>query len=198
MPLDMPIIGEPSVSVEQAARWIADRALRNGSTYNELDIRSIVAAYQTVGSYGGVDWGLALAQMCHETGTLSSWWSARPRRNPAGIGVTGRKVAGTPDVPPLEGTWAWDGTQWCEGVSFSQWAYDAVIAHIGRLLAYARRDEEATAPQADLIQQALAFRRLPLSYRGVAPTVVGLNGRWAVPGTTYGQSLIRLVGEMRK
>ncbi|MCL2024324.1 MAG: GBS Bsp-like repeat-containing protein [Coriobacteriia bacterium] len=29
--------------------------------------------------------------------------------------------------------------------------------------------------------------------RGVAPTVIGLNGRWAVPGTTYGQDITAMI-----
>ena len=31
--------------------------------------------------------------MAHETGSLTSWWAARPRRNPAGIGVAAGQAA---------------------------------------------------------------------------------------------------------
>ncbi|MCL2530085.1 MAG: GBS Bsp-like repeat-containing protein, partial [Coriobacteriia bacterium] len=32
-----------------------------------------------------------------------------------------------------------------------------------------------------------------LGYRGIAPTLEGLNGRWAVPGTTYGQDILAMI-----
>ncbi len=34
-------------------------------------------------------------------------------------------------------------------------------------------------------------------YHGQAPRWIDLNGRWAVPGTTYGQGIIRIYNEMR-
>ena len=70
-------------------------------------------------------------------------------------------------------------------------------AHIGRLLAYALRDDQATPAQKALIDQALAYRALPSRLRGVAPTIVGLNGRWAVPGTTYGQRILSVMMDLR-
>jgi hypothetical protein len=191
-PDDMPIVGPPSGSQDRAFAWLAPRA----GTYAAGDVAAIVADYRRIGEAAALDWFLALAQMAHETGSLTSWWSQRPRRNPAGIGVTGRVVAGTPDSPPGRG-WSWDGTQWREGWSFPTWADHAIPAHLGRLLAYALRDQEADAAQQALIGQALTYRPLPAGYRGAAPTVCGLNGRWAVPGTNYGQGIIELARLMR-
>lgn len=34
-------------------------------------------------------------------------------------------------------------------------------------------------------------------YKGQAPTWIQLNGKWAVPGTTYGQNILRICSEMR-
>lgn len=34
-------------------------------------------------------------------------------------------------------------------------------------------------------------------YKGQAPTWVQLNGKWAVPGSTYGQTILRICNEMR-
>jgi hypothetical protein len=39
-------------------------------------------------------------------------------------------------------------------------------------------DDQATPAQKALIAKALAYRALPSTMRGVAPTIVGLNGRW--------------------
>jgi hypothetical protein len=190
--IDPPVLGQPSGAAQQAADWLVARA----AGYTPNDIRAIVARYAEVGGAVGLDWFLALAQLAHETASLASWWSQPPRRNPAGIGVTGQVRAGTADSPPGAG-WTWDGTQWREGLSFASWPDDAIPAHLGRLLAYALTDEQANPTQRALIARALAYRPLADSYRGVAPTLIGLNGRWAVPGTYYGQSIAALARRMR-
>jgi hypothetical protein len=198
-PADAPILGLASGGAEQAIAWLAPRA----AGYTRDDITTIVGAYQRIGDSVGLDWFLALAQLAHETGSLTSWWSQRPRRNPAGIGVTGAMRDGLPDGTPGPApgpAWAWDDAlkKWREGVSFPTWADDAVPAHLGRLLAYALRDDQASPEQQELIARALAYRPLPASYRGSAPTITGLNGRWAVPGTDYGQRIMALAERMRQ
>jgi hypothetical protein len=198
-PADAPILGAASGSAEQTLAWLVPRA----AGYTLDDVTSIVAAYQRIGDTVGLDWFLALAQLAHETGSLTSWWSQRPRRNPAGIGVTGATRDGLPDGTPGPApgpAWAWDDAlkQWREGVSFATWVDDAIPAHLGRLLAYALRDDQASSAQQELIARALAYRSLPASYRGVAPTITGLNGRWAVPGTDYGQQIMALAQHMRE
>ena len=116
----------------------------------------------------GLDPVVAVAQMIHETGNLSSMWSQRPRRNPAGIGVTG-----DPGV----------------GVSFPTWKHDAIPAHVGRLLAYALTDAQANPDQRGLIATALHWRPLDDRLRGAAAALKGLEGTWAVPGDSYAGKL---------
>ena len=193
-PPDAPILGLPSGLAQQAYSWLVARA---APEYTPYDIWAIVNAYQQIGDSVELDWFLAIAQMCHETGSMTSWWCGRPRRNPAGIGVTGRTQIGTADTPPLGSAWAWDGSVWREGVSFATWVDHGIPAHLGRLLAYALRDDQASPAQLELIRRALAVRPLPASLRGVAPTILGLNGRWAVPGTSYGQRIMDLAERMR-
>jgi hypothetical protein len=65
------------------------------------------------------------------------------------------------------------------------------------LLAYALTDEQANDVQRRRISYALSVRPLPNHLRGVAPTLGALNGRWAVPGTSYGQSIAGLANRMR-
>jgi hypothetical protein len=189
---DPPLLGHASGTAQQAVDWLAARAV----SYTPEDITAIVAEYVELGDAAGMDWFLAMAQLALETASLASWWSQPPRRNPAGIGVTGRVQSGTPDAPPSAG-WTWDGAQWREGLSFATWKNDAVPAHLGRLLAYALTDAQANQTQRALIARALSYRPLVDSYRGVAPTLSGLNGRWAVPGTYYGQSIAALARRMR-
>lgn len=189
---DAPIIGRATGTEAMAINWFVPRADRS---YTAFDIGAIVGAYRSIGDMVGMDWFLALAQMAHETGHLTSFWSLRPQRNPAGIGVNGEWRA---DPPPDLTGWAYNTQRqrWERGISFPTWAEHAIPAHLGRLLAYALTDAQANEAQRELIAKALAVRPLSPALRGVAPTILGLNGRWAVPGTTYGQSIVALARRM--
>jgi hypothetical protein len=171
---------------EQCSRFILARP---HGEYTEHDIANvIVPAYFSACASVGVEPVMLLAQMIHETGCLTSWWSQRPRRNPAGIGVTGRTSA----TRPATGAWALRDGVWAEGVSFPTWQEDSIAAHVGRLLAYALRDDQANDTQRSLIVRALHYRPLPPNFRGAAPAWRGLNGRWAVPGTTYADRIAEI------
>lgn len=193
-PGDAPLLGPAMGSVDQAVAWLATRA---DDTYTDFDLRSIVEAYQQVGNSVGMDWFTAIAQMAHETGNLTSFWSLRPQRNPAGIGVTG---VWQYDQPADTTGWAYNTqrVRWERGISFPTWADDAIPAHLGRLLAYALTDSQANQAQRDLINKALSYRGISNTNRGVAQTWIGLNGRWAVPGTTYGQTILALAQRIRQ
>jgi hypothetical protein len=148
------IIAPPRVTEGQAVHYLVPKY--NGQ-YTDANVRYIVGRDFDVSVRAGVDPLVVIAQMSHETGGLSSYWSQRPRRNPAGIGVSGAPGA---------------------GVSFPRWS-DSVDAHVGRLLAYALPKGAGTAEQKRLIARALSWRSLPDSYRGSARTIHGLQGRWA-------------------
>jgi hypothetical protein len=197
---DSPLLAAPSASAEQAVAYIVGR----GSLYTPFDLGVIAGHYWRHASAAGLDPVLAIAQCILETSAqqpdgrwwpLSSWWAQRPRRNPAGIGVTGET---RPDQPPDQQGWEWDETtgQWRRGLRFATWD-DSAQAHIGRLLAYALADGAATPAQQALIQTALAVRPLPASFRGAAATLGGLDGRWAVPGQGYGAHVAALANEIR-
>jgi len=179
------LAGVPSATPEQCARFIMARP---HGEYNEVDIaNAIVPGYFAICAAVGVDPAILIAQMIHETGALTSWWSQRPRRNPAGIGVTGQKRL----EQPATGTWQFDDHEglWKEGVAFPSWKDDAIPAHVGRMLAYTLQDLNATPRQRELIATALRWRPLPTKLRGVAPTLKGLEGRWAVPGHGYADKI---------
>lgn len=200
---DSPILGRQVIAIEQVNRFITGRA---HGDYRERDIiEVIVPTYFRVCLPVGVDPLIALAQMVHETGNLTSFWSQRPQRNPAGIGVTGQSQV---EQPADVRSWAYNTQRmrWEAGLSFPNWVTDAIPAHVGRLLAYALTPGSGTTLQRNLIARALSFRNLPLDYQGSARTIKQLgrahNPRgaqgagWANPGTTYGEALARLATAM--
>lgn len=189
---DSPLLGQPQATEAQASAYMLRRP--HSSAYDDGSIPNvIVPTYFSICQGVGLDAVLLIAQMIHESGNLTSWWSQRPRRNPAGIGVTGRGQTSR----PATGTWAWDGRIWAEGVSFGSWADESIPAHVGRLLAYALPQTKTdhgwvvhgTPAQSALIKTALAYRDLPDRLRGAAPTLRGLQGTWAVPGRFYAKRL---------
>jgi len=138
--------------------------------YTKYDISEvIVPAYFRICESVGVDPLIALAQMVHETDYLSSWWAARPRRNPAGIGVTGERG---------------------KGVSFDTWLRDGIPAHVGRLVAYALPPHSRSEAQQALVDLALSYRPLPDEYHGIAPDIAGLVGTWATD-PEYASKIVR-------
>jgi hypothetical protein len=185
-----PILGPARVGAAHLAQALLARPT---GEYTPHDITQIIVpAYHRICGEVGVDPVLAVAQMVHETGNLTSFWAARPQRNPAGIGVSGRRQRERPAQPRV---WAFNRQTgwWLMGVSFATWQDDAIPAHVGRLLAYALPPGAGDAAQRHLMALALTYRALPDRVRGSAPTLKPL-GRvhnpsglgWASPGTQYG------------
>jgi hypothetical protein len=141
--------------------------------YSDANVRTIVTLYEETAIAVGLDPLLVVAQMILETGNLSSEWSQPPRRNPAGIGVTG--------VPG-------------EGVSFPNWK-SAVRAHVGRLLAYSVATGKETPAQLKLVNAALKVRPLPERLRGGASNLGSLSGTWAAD-TQYATKIVRVANEI--
>jgi flagellum-specific peptidoglycan hydrolase FlgJ len=155
---------------------LTDRILaRDHGSYSAAEVRGIVKTYVETAKSVGLDPLLVVSQMLLETGNLTSFWSQPPRRNPAGIGVTGEPG---------------------KGISFTSWD-KAIRAHVGRLLAYAIPEGEETPAQKKLIKEALTVRPLPSDRRGIAPKLSGLAGTWATD-TKYAQKISRLANEIRE
>jgi hypothetical protein len=159
------------VRAEQAERYLQARA--HGG-YGDADVHTIVADYDAAATEAGLDLLLVVAQMVEETGHLTSFWSQRPRRNFAGLGVTGKPG---------------------EGLSFPD-LRTAVRAHTGRLLAYSLPIGTGNHAQNQLIKEALSFRDLPDRLRGAAPTLRGLAGTWA-HDPQYADKIARVANDIR-
>lgn len=168
---DSPLVAHTTVSVDQLHAIITHR---DNGEYTPVDVRTILEQYANLCAQTGLDLALAVAQMLHSTEWLTSWWAQRPRRNPAGLGVTGKPG---------------------EGLSFPAWE-QSTVAHCGRLLAYALKDAQANDAQRSVIAQALAYRPLPDSYRGCATTLAGLGGTWSAD-VDYGSKVAAIANELR-
>ncbi|MGM0827454.1 MAG: N-acetylmuramoyl-L-alanine amidase [Bacillota bacterium] len=118
--------------------------------------------YIFYGNLYGIRGDVAYAQAIHETNYFRFTGQVKPSQNNfAGIGTTGPGNNGASFETPEEG----------------------VLAHIQHLYAYASTNP---IPQG----QSLVDPRFSLVTRGSAKNWTDLNGKWAVPGTTYGQSIL--------
>lgn len=206
-----PILASPPVNLARLVDAVYLRCQRAGSPYAGEPAdpirRRIVPTYAAVCARAGVDVYLALAQLGHETGWLTSALSRRedrdgnPLRNPAGIGVTGE----TSPAPAPGFVWDADRRQYRAGVGFRDWQREAVLAHVGRLVAWATDPDRRTLEQRALVDLALGFRPLALRHHGSAPTLRSLGAThnlsgagWADPGETYGQFLAVKADALRR
>ena len=170
-------------------------------------IEALVRLYEDACRECSIDPNVAIAQLCHETGYLTSWWFLR-NNNPAGIGVTGETSTTMPQSLTrviTAATWAYDDEArvWRKGLTFLTWE-DAVVAHIGRLTAYALRKDERTPTQEAYVSLALRFRDLPVSAHGSAKTLAALGKAknpsgygWASPGERYGERIADIARSFR-
>ena len=158
-------------------RFILVRSPR--TPYSDTDVDYILSLYKDACLQGGVDLALALTQMVHETAALTSEWSQPPKRNPAGIGVTGGL---DPNGQPL-GQW------------FPTWL-DAVQAHVGLLLAYRFPAGEGTAAQKRLISVITGYRGTGIP-RGVGSTINEMAIKWAAD-PEYADKLVSVSAAIEK
>lgn len=150
--VDSPLIGPLSGTRDAAVAFIRT-SLPATSEYTN-DVETIMNYYWVYGPSAGIDPFLAAAQCIFETGGLTSAWSARPKRNPAGLGVR------------QEG-----------GLAFDTWDA-AVQAHIGQLLAFALRDDEASDQQKQFMSRNPRHSQIAPALRGSAKTLAGLSNHW--------------------
>lgn len=206
---DTTLLSAPRATEQQARLYIT----RRGSIYTPQDIEVIVGHYWRHAVPAGLDPLLAIAQAIHETSErdpatgnwrpLSSWWAQRPRRNPAGLGVTGQTRTTPPNGPGWEIDTRKQPPIWRAGLRFSSWE-EGSRAQMGRLLAYAIPEGQGTTKQRELISFALGMRPLPANLRGTATTLKSLGAKhnptgngWANPGIEYGKRIAKIAQEIK-
>ncbi|WP_197089512.1 N-acetylmuramoyl-L-alanine amidase [Bacillus sp. SA1-12] len=124
--------------------------------------------YAKYGEVYGIRGDLAFAQALHETNFFRFTGVVKAGQNNfCGLGATG------PEQP---------------GASFASQS-DGVLAHIQHLFAYATTN---SLPN----EYPLVDPRFNVVKRGIAPTWIALNGKWAVPGTNYGQLILEVYKKM--
>lgn len=189
---DSTILAAPRATEAQAANYTIKRGVVG---YTPDDVRLIAGHYWRYGQAVGIDPCVAWAQMVHETDGLRSWWSQRQRRNPAGIGVTGQWSRSKTQPGP---DWTFDDQMaaWKQGWSFATWD-EASKAHLGHLLVYAVGLDKMNPIQREMAGHDPRLSAVPKLYHGCAPTLAGLNGRWAVPGTDYNLKIAAIAESIR-
>jgi hypothetical protein len=149
---DSPILADDSGGQQRCVMFIRQKLQPDHEYFNDVEL--IMSYYWKYAPTVGVDPFLAAAQCIFETDALTSGWAARPKRNPAGLGVR------------QEG-----------GLSFDSWE-NSVQAHIGQLLALALTDAEANDAQKAMMARNPRHGHIGPELRGAAKTIGGLNNRW--------------------
>jgi hypothetical protein len=162
------IMGEPDLTVEQMRKFLRE--------INPNAPQGIEEIYLEEGKAEGVRGDIAFCQAIKETdyfrftGLAKIEWC-----NPAGLGVTGQIVNGEP-----------------VGCKFPDWR-TGIRAQIQHLKAYAVKNPTFKNPLVDPRYEAVK----KAGYIGTAPLWTDLNGKWAYPGKTYGQSILKLFDRVK-
>ena len=167
-PESVEILGAAEATPAQMAAFIRRR---NPQPKLACSVEEIVRLYYEEAGAEGVRADIALCQALKETGFFAYGGDVLPAQNNyCGLGATGNKAKGAYFATPQEG----------------------VRAHIQHLMAYATTER----PHAPLVDPRYDLVRL---YRtdiyGKIKHWTGLNGVWAVPGTSYGQDILLLCRE---
>ena len=164
---DNSIIGTPLASQEQCVRYLLSN---NPNPDITVSPQQLVSYYYEEGEREGIRPDVAFAQALKETGFFRYGGDVIPQQNNfCGLGKTGGGVKG----------------------AFFATAQLGVRAHIQHLLAYSSTREPSEPvidPRYQLVRDSYGTRTLG--------TWEDLNGRWAVPGYTYGQSILSMFRAM--
>ncbi|MEA4924980.1 MAG: stalk domain-containing protein [Syntrophomonadaceae bacterium] len=185
---DLTIMGDSYLTAKQLKKWVKNERARvsDNSDSQDLqlkDVYDLAELYIKIGAEYGVRGDLAFCQAAKETkyflftGSVQSW-----QNNYCGLWATGSPCTGTEPCNGADSSLV----SFQAGVSGAIFATPeaGVEAHIQHLYAYACK-------RALPAGKSLIDPRYSLVSRGIAPTWQGLNARWAVPGPSYGQSIIR-------
>lgn len=158
---DLTIFGPPLATKEQCVTY-----LRHRNPYPLITVTpdQLVDYYYEEAAREGIRPDVAFAQALHETGNFGYGGDVVPlQNNYCGLGTTGGGVKGA----------------WFESAQIG------IRAQIQHLLAYATTRPPSLVivdPRYELVKNSERF--------GQSVTWTDLNGKWAVPGKTYGQKIL--------
>jgi len=184
---NLTIMGNSYLTAAQLRKWITDETPRISANMASRGLQftpipDLADLYIQIGAKYGIRGDIAFCQAAKETGYWQFTGSVQPwQNNYCGLWATGS---------PLTGQESFNGAD-PNMVRFEAGIHGAIFvspaagveAHIQHLYAYANNQSLPSG-------QTLIDPRYSLVSRGIAPAWLGLNARWAVPGTTYGQSII--------
>lgn len=165
---DLSIMGSALATKEQCIQYLLKK---NPTPLITVSPEELVDCYYREGEIEGIRPDVALAQAFHETGFFRYGGDVNAlQNNYAGIGTTGAVV----------------NNKRVQGHSFAN-ASEGVRSQIQHLVGYATTRpprQEIIDPRYNLLKSTPFF--------GEAKTWTDLNGKWAVPGETYGQMILKI------
>lgn len=183
------IRGSSIASAEQLKAWIDGetpriRAKMEAQGREFIPISpELIDLYLRIGNQYGIRGDLAYCQAVKETEYFQFTGTVQAdQNNYCGLWAVGSPCTGQEDLNGADPSLVWFEAG-VHGAIFPT-PEIGVEAHIQHLYAYASRDSLPSG-------KVLVDPRFNLVSRGCAPTWQGLNARWAVPGPTYGQSIIQ-------
>ena len=164
-PEKVTILGEATATQGQMVNYLEKR---NPKPLLNCTPRQIVQIYYEEASREGIRADIALCQAIKETGAFGYGGDVDPSQNNyCGLGATGNHEPGLKFATPQLG----------------------VRAHIQHLLAYT----STTPPKVAIVDPRYALvRDFRKDVFGKATHWTDLNGVWAVPGTYYGQDILKI------
>lgn len=161
--MNLTVLGPPLASKEQCLSYLLKQ---NPMPLLTVSPKELVDYYYTESIREGVRPDVAFAQALHETGNFRYGGDVIPiQNNYCGLGTVGGGVKG----------------------AFFPTAEIGVRAQIQHLLAYATK----RAPSMPIVDPRYQLVKRGANF-GKCPTWTSLNGRWAVPGKTYGQKILTI------
>ncbi len=164
---DLTILGTPMATKEQCLQYLRSK---NSITLLTISQIELVNIFYEEGLQEGIRPDVAFAQSLHETGFFAYGGDVLPiQNNYSGLGTIGKGVKGAWFTLPRTG----------------------VRAQIQHLKAYATK----TLPTTDIVDPRYKLLQKTVSF-GNTKTWQSLNGKWAVPGITYGQTILSIHQEI--
>ncbi|WP_246187306.1 glucosaminidase domain-containing protein [Neomoorella glycerini] len=186
---DLTIKGKAILTADQLKAWMARETPRIAEKMKQeygremLPVPDVAELYLKIGTEYGIRGDVAFAQAVKETNYFQFTGSVKPfQNNYCGLWATSQPLTGQESLNAADPA----GVRLVPGFYGAFFASPeiGVEAHIQHLYAYATTDPLPRGKK-------LYDPRFNLVQRGSARTWVELNARWAVPGTTYGQSIIQ-------
>jgi len=163
MVFDLSIMGPPLATKEQCLQYLLSK---NPFPALTVSAEELVDDFYTEATDEGIRPDVAFAQALNETGNFKYGGDVMPlQNNYCGLGTVG------------------DGGRGAWFIS----AQIGVRAQVQHLLGYASTEP----PKKEIVDPRYNILKFSKSFGG-AKTWTELNGKWAVPGTTYGQKILKI------